>query len=65
MGGGEEESILDSRCIEERKGQIWGFVEIRGTYEVLIVGNVAGRVWGGIMDVEVPKDKCWKVELGE
>ena len=62
---GEREPSLDSGCIEERKQLCRCSVKIRRTYKLIVVGRQTSRVGSGVMNVEVPKNKCRKIMLGK
>jgi len=59
--GGEREPSVDPGCVEERKQLRRCSVEIRRTYKLIVVGQKTSRVGSGVMNVEVPKNKCRKI----
>jgi len=63
MIGGEREPSVDPGCIEERKQLRRCSVKIRRTYKLIAVGKQTTRVGSGVMNVEVPKNKCRKIML--
>jgi len=63
MIGGEQEPSVDPGCVEERKQLHRCSVEIRRTYKLIVVGKQTSWVGSGVMNVEVPKNKCRKIML--
>ena len=63
--GGEREPSVDPGCIEERKPLRRCSVEIRRTYKLIVVGKQMRQGRRGVMNVEVPKNKCSKIMLGK
>ena len=62
---GERVPSVDPACIEERKQLHRCSVKITRTNKLILVGKQASRVGSGVMNVEVPKDKCRKIMLGK
>jgi len=60
---GEQEPSVDSGCIEERKQLRRCSVETRSTYKLIVVGKQTRRVGSGVMNVEIPKNKCRTIML--
>ena len=65
MVGGEQEHSIDPWSIEERKQVSCCPVEIGRTFKLVVVGEQTIRVGGGVMTVEIHKDKCRKIMPGK
>jgi len=61
MIGREREPSVDPGCIEERKQLRRCSVKIRRTYNLIVIGKQTSRVGSGVVNVEVPKNKCRKI----
>jgi len=62
---GERVPSVDPGSIEKKKQLRRCSVKIRRTNKLIIVGKQPSRVGSGVMNVEVPKNKCRKIMLGK
>jgi len=63
MIGSKREPSIDPGGIEDGKQLRRCSVEIWRTYKLIVVGKQTSRVGSGVMNVEVPKNKSWKIML--